>query len=764
MFFQILRFSFIFIILVSSIQVNAQYKILRKVSFSLGSGACYLPGKENSNVYGIPQNNFGNYEWMPAFSIGAEYRINKNIAIGEFINVGSGFKKNHNMNLIFLATRGKYNILDYNKRFSPYVFGEVGALFININRDKNERFVNVPSTGQSNNLNVTEVIYKENDMNLVAPSIGAGLGAGFDLRINDKFTLFAQYEFNYLLGEKLPLLFKAYPNATNINMEAHTISAGVTMRIFKKTYHLLAAINKDTILTDYTITIEGNVNYKKEKFRSDKPLTIQIRDSSGKNVITSISADQTQYFVFKRLNVNSYQFTLDKYNRKIRNADIRILFDYKPKVRFNDDIVLLDEDEDVNKPRLLNREGNFTVQLREGTQHEIKLTPKLQHIYGQLNILDSNSVTSDFHIILKDKNKKIVDVVIPNEDGQFKFTNLGNSQYTVVIKRVNGTKDTKFNYSFLDPQPDVEYQDNGEKGNEKYEFRKQEPQNNGVTFQGKLLSESGNPISNTKARVLLINKEDKMAQVVRPAKDGSFRFDKLKDENYDIVYDIPNNKEGASLKYSVVNFDTKTQKEYIYKAPAVLATPKVAKTNIQAKGKVSLGRNITDNDKILVHVVDENKQIQKTIKPKENGNVTLENLPNKDYSLIVESQKIGNDQYKFDYLVKQPKPKVEDLIIDSNQYAARKTYDMFGNIKTPKGFGNQVGAYVKSAHLRELCESLVKLEIDSVYIQVVGLVFRGKSVKFYRVVVGDYENEEIPNAYADRLRKSGYEPIIRKHQ
>jgi rare lipoprotein A len=96
--------------------------------------------------------------------------------------------------------------------------------------------------------------------------------------------------------------------------------------------------------------------------------------------------------------------------------------------------------------------------------------------------------------------------------------------------------------------------------------------------------------------------------------------------------------------------------------------------------------------------------------------------------------------------------------IPDSAFVTGNTYNMWGKVKNPKGFGLQVGSYGDIENAKDLCKSLMKEGIEESYIQV---GWSGK--KTYRILIGAFQNEKEGEKYQPAVKKAGLQGFMKRH-
>jgi hypothetical protein len=94
------------------------------------------------------------------------------------------------------------------------------------------------------------------------------------------------------------------------------------------------------------------------------------------------------------------------------------------------------------------------------------------------------------------------------------------------------------------------------------------------------------------------------------------------------------------------------------------------------------------------------------------------------------------------------------------QLAVGKTYNRFGDVVSPRGYGIQVITFKKT---RNLCKYLHLYHSKEMYIQVISFD-DPKKEKMYRVILGADENKTSIEKEIRLFQKAGLQAVLRKHK
>jgi rare lipoprotein A len=100
-----------------------------------------------------------------------------------------------------------------------------------------------------------------------------------------------------------------------------------------------------------------------------------------------------------------------------------------------------------------------------------------------------------------------------------------------------------------------------------------------------------------------------------------------------------------------------------------------------------------------------------------------------------------------------------DLFQNTAMYLAGNTYNFWGHLKNPEGFGFQIGAFTDLISAREHCQALLLKGIQDVYIQVAAA---GEG-KLYRVMLHRYPSRQVAESELACLEDLGLKGFIRQY-
>jgi hypothetical protein len=767
------RYSFILVFFIGTFFSGfAQEE--KKISFNLMGGVALLTKSEKLLPSGLPENIFGGYKPGIAAGAGINYRLSEKMYLFENVSVFHTSKTNFGFSLNTFRTGLKYNFLSPEKRFSPFVAGSLDLALVFLNRAKNSRDILPDSTANSigSGFGATKITYNEEQLKLSAvPLAGASIGAGMNFRLSPRFSIFLLYTINHNLARQSKLLKDNYfYNKANLNYGMAT--AGLTMRIFKKTRQLLATLPREKWEGDNTASLKGLMIYKKDN-TSKKPEMVEMTNQKD-STLSVIPGDKEGIFKIADVPANDYKFYLLKRNSKIAKADIELIHDNRLKL--TDDYLTLEMIEEPESENFISREGNYSVVLREGFQHEINLSITGLSINGKLDNIKPDTSCQRMQLLLYDKRDSLIRSSTPMADCSFNFTDLVPGAYKMVVRNKEDGK-IKFTYGFNGSQPVVSSQYNSMAPKLIY------------MIAGKINITDSAGVSSKEVMVKLIDPVSRVVKDTALTQNGKFRFGNLPSDQYTIVYE-PDPKIQGNLEYTIDDNEETYHNEYSYNFGA---SPKEVAGEIAVEGKLKT-RN---PDRAFVYLITNKNEVRAKTRPDADGKFTFTHLPSKDFKVVYQledsnmtaklnydfideselveetfvlsakgtkdvgvKQKIqGNDLTKkpADYVIERDNAKNFDHMEIGN------TYNSKGQAVKAEGFGIQVASYVQLDNLKRQYTKLQNAGITDAYIQVVNVTEKGKKVKYYRIVVGAHKDLNDLRERDLKLKEQGYTTTYRKH-
>jgi hypothetical protein len=743
----------------------------KKLSLNLMAGAAFLSKSEKIAPSGLPENIFGGYKIGLGGGLGVNFRLSEKMQLFENVSFFHSSKPNYGFSLNTFKTGLKYNILSREKRFSPFVAGSIDLALVFLNRAKNIRDVFPDSTANSigTGFGATKITYNEEQLKLSAvPTAGTSLGAGIDIRLSPKFTLFLLYTFNYNLA-KQPKLLKDNYFYNQSNLTYSMASVGITMRMFKKVRQLLATLPKEQWEGDNTASLKGTIIYKKPD--SQKKEEVVEMTNQKDSTLQTLETDKDGLFKIPNLPRNDYKFYLAKRNKKIDKADIELIHDNRLKL--TDDYLSLEMFDEMESENFISREGNYSVVLREGFQHEISLSITGMSINGKLDNFAPDTSCQNVQILLYDKRDSLIKVTTPMADCSFKFTDLPPGGYRMAFRNTNPKQNVSFTYSFTS-QPVVSRQ-----------FNSVAPKI--IYFIAGQVTLADSVSGGSEVLVRLIDPVSKVVKDTVLTKNGKFHFDNLSSDKYAIVYDADPKIKG-DLVYTMDNNESSYHKEYSYHFGETVPDTTARYT---AQGKLTTLKP----DHSYVYLVGKDNDIKAKVRPAPDGTFSFNNLPSQEYKVVYEVEDT-NVTAKLQYGFNDSSSGEETIVLSAKgtkrigvthkikaatpivpagykvvRYNASnfknlesgKTYDSKGHIVKLEGFGVQIASYIG---LENMIRQYTKIQNDGItdaYIQVVTLQENGKAVKYYRIVVGSHADLNDLRKREMKLKENGFSTTFRKH-
>jgi hypothetical protein len=615
----IFRFFFVLIITTLSHSITKGQEE-RKISLSAFGGLALYPKNKNSPAE-LPTRVLGGFKPSPLVGLGIYYRLSKRLHIGEnysfLLPAKTDFRslKNH-----ALRTTLKYYILT-DRKINPYLTTSINYNILSLNRKENEYSV-VPGTISNTDIIgsgilVDSIHYREKSLKLSKmPTMGVSFGVGIDIRLNKKFYFFAEYNINQNAGKKNDLIEKYY-FYNKSGFAYHSVSAGITMKLFKPQKQLLATLDRDDWKNSRSIDVKGTIIYKNPAKPYKKILPVEKTDTSetvlGQNPTDEIGV----VFFSKDIEPGEYQFMLPKKHRRIIRADLQIL-NYN-KIEIADDELELEMVEDEVSENILSRDANFAVLLREGFQHEIELTTTAENIMGTFTPSDT---ACKVRIVLKDQFDSVIAYVDTLKDNKFNFVDIEPGNYKITFQRMNNEcTQTIFNYSFTGATPYVKKQSNTNEPEDTIES---------YSINGKISTSQTKPDVPKGTVSKLVDPSGRVVTKTNLAGTKTdFSYKNLNSPDYTAIFEDPTDK--ASMSYQL-----KDRKSNIIRQVKIGPAKKPVPSNITVNGKVELPN--TDQTKtVSVMLIDSTGKIRNKIPVNSDGSFSFPNLPKNNYKIAYES-------------------------------------------------------------------------------------------------------------------------------
>ncbi len=179
---------------VASGQTIITEKVERKLSLSPQIGICLLASIARVDRLGLPTNIFTGYGISPTVGIGLWYRVLPKLSVGTELSYLQAQRNENSLGLFGTGLKLKYNLVSPRKLISPYFTGGVNVWFANISQQKHVRdYYPDDTSGIGRGIRNDRVDYKYNELNIYfAPLLGFSAGAGVDIKVNRKISLFFQ--------------------------------------------------------------------------------------------------------------------------------------------------------------------------------------------------------------------------------------------------------------------------------------------------------------------------------------------------------------------------------------------------------------------------------------------------------------------------------------------------------------------------------------------------------------------------------------------
>jgi cell division septation protein DedD len=779
------------LIFISFIDVKSQEK--KKVSINLMSGVVFFPKNQKIPSYGmLPANIFGGYAFSGMAGLGLNYSLSKKTTLFENLTFLTSVKKNYSLSAATFKTGLKYNILS-DKKISPFVFGSVDLSFMFLNRKQNSTSYYLDSTANTigSGYGGTQITYNEERLNLsFVPVAGGSVGAGVNVKLSNKTSFFLAYSYNTALASRSHIIKENYFNNKS-DFSYSMINAGLTIYFLKNTKQLLASLGKEEWEGDKTVSVKGTIIYHKNKKSNNKIIPVELTNVKD-STLKIIPSGKEGVFMIKDLTSNDYKFMLEKKNRKIKKADLEIIHDHR-KVKVVEEFIPLEMFDDFESENLISRDGNFSVVLREGFQHEIDLTITGMSINGKLNNVAPDTSCNDIDVLLYNKEDSLIKGVPAGNDCSFSLIDLDPGQYKMVLRNGKEKGKVSFDYQFTEAIPDITRQVNNISPKITY------------FIIGKVYVEDSANAKNIDLH--LVDKYNRVIEKTSFIPPGEFIFDGLASGDYQIDYELTDKNAKGKINYTVLADNSSFRKEYTcyFGKPA-----NDFQAKLKAKGQI-LNSLSKPSEGVDVYLVDPSHQIMEKTNTDKDGYFHFDKLPSKDYkiaysvsdstlktdlkyNIVDENNNVVEDDPVGDVVIASAsatkkmslqnklktgnsevsndgKQQIQTLasgiknknVINYNDFKIHNTYSPEGEIVHPQGFGVQVGSFKLVANLKHYIVYLKQNGYKDIFIQVVTLDLKNKSEKLYRVVLGKFEDLNELREWEEKLKTSGFTTVYRKH-
>lgn len=459
-------------------------------------------------------------------------------------------------------------------------------------------------------------------------------------------------------------------------------------------------------------------------------------------------------------------------------------------VRIPDPIVMLNPNElELERQQMLNREGSFDVNLREGLKH----TTKLNVNDGELNIvMDSEGSPCKTLAVLYDQYGNKLSSAYPDENGHVNFTSLDKGIYNVAFEvQPPCPQSTNLTYKIGGGDEKILAQ-----SNETYT-----PKSDTIAYDiDGFVDFKENLVASEGVTVMLVDNSTKEVKSKQSTtKDGSFSFKNLNPGDYKVVYEVPNSNVQSRIAYNIVDNQAHIIKQE--NMPFNDLKPKSKDGTRLMTGHLDLS-DPKQAYKVSLDLVDKYNRVVDHSLPNDDGNFEFIDRKNDQNDVIFELSDKNKNKGKasgetitrsVDNIVKGVtyKPTIEDPdkikeIMDNanntiNKMALGlkptkatyelemyKMYNRDGDHTSITGFGFQVGAFRNIENVYHLMDRL-KAEGFDAYVQAVmsqdvaGKFKPSSNYKLYRVVVFGSDNEINANTVKNKLQLEGFDIITKEH-
>ncbi len=810
----IFRFFLVLFLIVTSSILKAQVE--RKTSLNIYGGIAFYP-KTKINQADLPTRALGGFNPSPLIGIGAYYRLSKRLSLGEnYMLLFAAKSGNRSLSSHTFKTTLKFHILP-TKKIRPYIIGGININLVSLSRNYKEyNFIPDPSTSNviGNGLQVDSIFYREQKLKLGnMPIFGGSIGAGFEFKISKKFDFFAEYSLHENFGRDNKLM-EQYYFYNQSNFVFHTVTTGLTMKLYKPQKQLLAKLNRDDWKNSKPIDVRGTIIYKNPLKTYKKVLPVEKTDTLETVFEINPTDERALVFFSKNIEPGEYQFMLPKKHRKIIRADLQIL-NYN-KIEIEDDELELEMVEDEGSENILSRDANFAVLLREGFQHDIELNTTAENIMGNFIPTDTSC---HIRITLRDQYDSIIAYVDTLESKKFNFVNVEPGKYKISFQRMNNNcKNTAFKYGFTGSAPYIKRQSNTN-----------EPIDTVASYSinGKVSTSDSKPLAPVGTMVKLIDPTGRVeTKNTLGGTKTNFEFKNLNSPAYSAAYEDPTDK--ASMGYKVKDRQSKiireitqnpvkktTKGSILVNGKVELPNPEQAKTTtallIDASGKVKqkipvnadgtfsflnlekdkykVAYESTDplvRGKLVYNIIDKSFKINKITLPE--LSVTIERIDtihfSKNSPSLVNPTTSENKDSINTLVVKENPNLVTDTISDKNVIVVKKqlktkeipirypftefkpgtTYNDLGFEIKPEGYGIQVASFFINSNLEKFCQRVKAKGEKNIYVQVIQKDKNNPAAGIiYRVIIGADKDKDKMIKKVPVYMDKGYDAVLRKH-
>lgn len=219
-------FRFIFFVsFFCSLTAFAQFDYL-----NIYGGTVFYPNDEKINASGKSESIFGGYQRGLKIGAGVEKYFTDNLGVGINIDYGISSKPRYDLSQLKLDLNLKYSFFRYN-RVSPYVFAGGNISFFSINQDSYVADSAKIAKENDDVLALSQVQQFGKISVLFVPVLGFVGGTGVSIRINEWFSVYVEYAFNYYLNTQSTFPIDYFPG-NKTNLTTSTLQAGVKIDLY----------------------------------------------------------------------------------------------------------------------------------------------------------------------------------------------------------------------------------------------------------------------------------------------------------------------------------------------------------------------------------------------------------------------------------------------------------------------------------------------------------------------------------------------------
>ena len=561
--------------------------IERKISLRPFVGLAVFPNTISYNDIGAPLNLFEGFTPAPMFGISAYYKLKKRITIGAEGNFLLTQRPLNTMNAAGVGLNLKFNFLNPKRRVNPYILAGLNVSFINLNRkDQSLIFYPADTGAVISGFNAREVRQNYNQLDLtMAPMIGPVAGAGIDIRISRKISVFVQGNINTHFGTNA-LIKSVFPENQSV-LQYISFRGGINIKLFRK---MKFDIDSEAVkVPDMIVQLLAPEDQEQQQqmLGREANFEINIREGLRHNVQISTSNGEINIDMDRDTTKSPcpvkailYDEFGNKVAEQIPGPDGKVNFGNLGKGVFN---VAFEVQPPCKESAFSYNvtDPNSVIQKQHNSEYALSKDSLSYNIDGFVDFKDPNSSKENVQVMLVDQNnKKIKAKQVTKSDGGFAFKNLAPGNYKVVYDVGNPNVQSKIAY---------DVKTNSDSLVKKVDFPFNEVKS--VNKEGSRLMagkiEMTDPsVAAYKVNLDLVDKYNRVIDKSVPSKDGTFEFiDKQSDQN-DIVYDLQDKKlqnEAVSVKAMTYTPKVEEAKKIEAKQAAAIATsglkPELAKAD-----------------------------------------------------------------------------------------------------------------------------------------------------------------------------------------